>query len=185
MRLAISLLVFAWGLWAQPVRLVLDPDQTKVEYTLAATLHTVHGTFALKGGQVVYDLSTGAASGEIVIDATSGSSGNDARDRRMHEAVLESSKFSEIRFLPDRVETLASANEQASELRLHGQFWLHGAPHALVIDAKVQPQNGRMKVTSAFRVPYVDWGLKNPSKLFLRVADTVAIHIEADAENPS
>src|SRR3974377_1418529 len=58
------------------VVLVLDPTQCKVHYTVDSTLHLVHGTFNLKSGNVHLDPGSGKASGEIVVFATSGDSGN-------------------------------------------------------------------------------------------------------------
>jgi hypothetical protein len=54
-----------------------------VEYKLGAVLHTVEGTFALKRGHFSFDPESGRAAGELVVDATSGQSGNGGcRDRR-------------------------------------------------------------------------------------------------------
>src|ERR1700686_4875821 len=65
--------------------LTLDPAQSRVHWTVDSTLHTVHGTFALKSGTVQFDPETGKASGEIVVYAPSGESGNNSRDKRMHK----------------------------------------------------------------------------------------------------
>src|SRR5579872_5135068 len=88
------------------VETVLDMDatRTKVEFTLADVLHTVHGNFKLKSGCIHFDPETGHASGALVVDAASGASGSDGRDRRMHKNILESQKFPEITFTPDRYE---------------------------------------------------------------------------------
>ncbi|MCB1021114.1 MAG: YceI family protein [Bryobacterales bacterium] len=171
------------GLQAQPVRLLFEPANTKVEYSVASTLHTVHGTFALESGDVTYDPATGKASGLIVVDATSGDSGNGSRDKRMHTAILESVSFPEVKFVPDHVTVHEGAAAGDSVLELHGQFYLHGTPHELVIKAATHPHEGRVKITSDFQVPYVDWGLESASRFILKVADTVDIHIEADAKS--
>lgn len=181
MKPMIGLFLFAWVLQAQPVHLEFEPDATKVEYTVDSTLHTVHGTFALKSGEIDYDTATGDAHGAVVIDALSGESGSEARDKRMHKAVLESAKFAEIKFVPDHVEGAKPSGAADSDLKLHGQFLLHGEAHEMEIAAKVHEENGLLKISSAFQVPYVDWGLKNPSMFVLRVAKSVNIHIEADA----
>jgi hypothetical protein len=82
-------LVFAIGpcaekLRAQEMTLELDPANTRIEFTLAATLHAVHGTFAHRVGTIHFNPSSGAASGLVVVDATSGDSGNTGRDHKMH-----------------------------------------------------------------------------------------------------
>ena len=179
MKLILMLTIQA--LRAQAVQLQFDPAQTKVQYTLDSTLHTIHGTFALKRGTIHYDLATGKASGELIIDATSGKSGSDGRDGKMHKAVLESDKFPEIRFVPDRVEGQVAAAGTESEVQLHGQFLMHGATHEILMTAKVRKADGMLKTTSTFSIPYVQWGLKSPSTFLLKVADKAEIHIEADA----
>lgn len=166
---------------AEAVRLVFEPARTRVAFTLDATLHKVNGTFAFKRGVIDYDTATGKASGELIIDASSGRSGNDGRDEKMHKTVLESAKYPEIKFVPARVEGQAPAAGAESEVKLHGQFLLHGATHALTMTARVRKEAGGLKTTAAFQIPYVQWGLKNPSNFLLKVSDKVEIRIEAEA----
>ena len=71
--------------------------QTKIAYELGATLHSVHGTFQLKSGKIRFNPATGEASGSVIVDATTGQSGNDSRDSRMHREIILSQKFPEHR----------------------------------------------------------------------------------------
>src|ERR1700740_2150157 len=89
---------------ASEIVLGLDPAQSKVHWTLGTTVHTVHGTFAFKSGTLHVDPATGTAGGEIAVNATSADSGNDSRDKKMHKDVLESGKYPDVIFRPDRVE---------------------------------------------------------------------------------
>src|SRR5260370_14350305 len=86
---------------ANEIVLGIDPAQSKVRWTLGSTVHTVHGSFALKKGNLQLDMSTGKARCEIIVDVTSGNSGNDSRDKKMHKEVLESGKYTEVIFRPD------------------------------------------------------------------------------------
>ena len=117
--------------------LVLDPAASKVHWTLDSSLHTVHGTFALKSGTLHVDLTNGKASGEIIADAMSGNSGNDGRDKKMHKEVLESSRYAEVAFRPDRVEGKIAA-QGASTVRVHGTFVLHGSEHELTVPVQAE-----------------------------------------------
>lgn len=161
---------------AQTIRLDLDPAQTKVEYQVGSTLHTVHGTFQLKHGAIQFDPATGRASGEMVVDAASGSSGTAARDRKMHKEVLESARYPEIVFRPDRVIGNVAA-EGAFQVQLHGIFSIHGADHEITVPVDVKAANGGYTATAHFAVPYIKWGMKNPSAFMLRVSDTVEITV--------
>jgi polyisoprenoid-binding protein YceI len=77
---------------AQEMTLELDPANARIEFTLAATLHPVHGTLALKSGTIHFNPSNGAASGLLVVDATAGGSGNTGHDHKMHTEILESQR---------------------------------------------------------------------------------------------
>jgi polyisoprenoid-binding protein YceI len=96
----------------------------------------------------------------------------------MHKNILESAKYSDITFVPDQVE--GKINPQGdSDVRLHGQFTIHGGTHEVTMAVKSHIENQRLTAIIDFQVPYVQWGMKNPSTLFLRVGDTVKIDIQA------
>jgi len=164
--------------YAQESVVGLDAAQTRIDFTLSDVLHTVHGMFKLKSGTIRFDPSTGKASGAIVVDATSGESGNGSRDSKMHREILESSKFIEIVFTPDQVKGALSP-QGSSRMEVSGQFHLHGQDHELTLPMDVQADGRQVQLTARFIIPYVQWGLKNPSTFILRVSDKVTIDIHA------
>ena len=168
-------------LYSQDTVLQIDPAQTKVEFTLGGLLHTVHGTFRLKRGEMRFDAASGRAGGEFVVDATSAGSGSEARDKHMHKDVLESDRYPEIVFRPDRVVGKVAA-QGASQVRLHGMFSIHGAGHEIEMPAEVEAGDGQYRATLKFAVPFVQWGMKDPSTLFLRVDKHVDITIHTVAK---
>ena len=155
----------------------LDPAQSKVHWTLGTTLHTVHGTFALKNGTFHLDPATGKSSGEIVVYATSGDSGNDSRDKKMHKEVLESAKFHDVIFRPDRVEGKI-APQGPFTVQVHGIFVLHGSEHELTLPVQAEFAGDHWNGSAKFTVPFIDWGLKNPSSFLLKVNHAVDIELE-------
>lgn len=165
----------------QPLLLRFDPALTRAEISLSATLHTVHGKFQLKHGEFRFDPATGAISGEIVFDATTGRTGNDRRDNKMHKTVLESARFPEIVFQPHRVEGVVAASGTSS-VQVHGTFSLHGTDHEVALPVEVQFQPGSWSASARFPVPYVQWGLKNPSSAFLHVSDSVEVELHAEGK---
>ena len=175
-----AMLAAASSIPAENTVLQIDASQTKVEFTLADVLHTVHGSFLLKRGDIRFNPATGRASGELVVDATSGASGSGARDRNMHKNVLESARYPEIVFRPDRVEGKVTL-QGTSHVGLHGMFSIHGAGHEITLPAVVEADCGQYTAALTFAVPYVQWGMKNPSTLFLRVSDKVEISIHTVA----
>ena len=163
---------------AQQTQITLDPAQTKVSWTLGDVLHTVEGTFKLKSGNIVFDPKTGDASGQIVVDAKSGESGNDKRDAKMQKEVLESSRYPEITFLPKHV-TGNVPTQGSSALQVQGIFRIHGGDHEMTLSFAVQAEGSRATATTKFVVPYEAWGMKNPSVMFLKVENKVEISISA------
>lgn len=155
----------------------LDPAKTSIRFTLGDVLHTVHGTFKLKEGTLHLDAG-GKMSGEILVDATSGNSGNGMRDRKMHKEVLESARYPEIDFRPDRIEGKLPS-EGKSSVMLHGIFSIHGVDHEITVPAQVDMSAEQWNATVHFAIPYTKWGMKNPSTLFLRVNDSVEIDLDA------
>jgi polyisoprenoid-binding protein YceI len=177
-NLAIALAALAGAACAQPTAMELDPAQTRIEFTLGALLHTVHGSFRLKQGTIRFDPATGKAGGQIVVDATSGNSGNGSRDSRMHKSILESARYPEIVFTPDSV-TGALTGPGPWHVQVHGSFKIHGVEHELVLPVDAQVGPDRFAASMAFAVPYVSWGMKNPSTFVLRVDEKVGIEIHA------
>jgi len=164
--------------FAQEVVFNFDPAQTRVEYTLGDILHTVHGSFQLKNGFIKFDQATGEAGGLIVVDATSGASGSEGRDHRMHKEILESQRYPEITFVPRRVQGQV-ADQGNSVLAMEGLLTLHGSQHPINIAVRVNPARDVLNAETQFEIPYVKWGLKNPSTFILRVSSTVNIRIRA------
>jgi polyisoprenoid-binding protein YceI len=175
---ALGALILAPASQAQVNVVQIDPARTKIEFSLGGTAHTVHGTFALKSSVLRFDPSTGKMDGSIVADATSGESGNGNRDSRMHREILESSKFTEIVFTPMQMSG-AFAAEGVSKLQVSGRIRLHGLEHDVTLPVDVKADGGKLEITAHMDIPYVQWGLKNPSNFFLRVSETVGIEIHA------
>lgn len=157
--------------------LVLDPAASKVGFTLDATGHDVEGTMAVKSGRLSFD-DSGAASGEIVLDLQSAQTGNDSRDKTMHEQVLETKKFPTAVFRAESVEG-AVAPSGTSQVTLVGTLSFHGGEHKVKLPAKVDLQNGRVTADTKLTIPYVEWGLHDPSIMILRVAKVVTVDVHA------
>jgi polyisoprenoid-binding protein YceI len=183
-RFAFAAFAIAFPALAAQYNLELKPEAVKIQFTLTDPLHTVRGTFNLKQGTIGFDTESGKASGQVVVDVTSGQSGSDARDSKMHASVLESKKFPEAVFSPNRMEG-AVAIPGKSTVKVHGVFTIHGTAHEVTMDVQtsdVQTAGGadRMHAAMSFDIPYVAWGMKDPSVLLLKVGKTVRMTIEAD-----
>ncbi|HUI74439.1 MAG TPA: YceI family protein [Candidatus Acidoferrum sp.] len=163
---------------AKELSVVLDPAKTTIHWILPSTLHTVHGTFSLKNGEISLDPATGKAAGIIVVDAASGQSGNSSRDSRMHREIIESARYREISFRPTGF-IGSIPREGMATIQLQGIFSLHGTDHAIILPVQVEFRRERWKASCTFDVPYVSWGLKNPSNFLLHVKPEVQIEMES------
>jgi polyisoprenoid-binding protein YceI len=153
-----------------------DSAKCTVQITLGALLHTVHGTFKVKEATVRFDPTSGRASGRIEVDVRSGETGESARDQQMHDNVLESKRFQEAVFSPDRVKgRLAPSGE--SQVEVHGSLRIHGEEHEMTIPVRVNKENDQVTAKAKFVVPYVAWGMKDPSNLVLRVDKSVDVEV--------
>ena len=181
-RVALTVLGLIIGLAisaaAQNAAFQLDPALTSVKFTLGDVLHTVRGTFHLKRGALQFEPASGKISGEIVVDAGSGESGSGMRDRKMNKEILESDRYPEIAFRPDKIDGQV-AIQGKSAVKVHGMFNIHGVDREITVPAEVEMTAGHWTATVHFTVPYAKWGMKNPSTLFLRVNDSVEIDLVA------
>jgi polyisoprenoid-binding protein YceI len=173
-----SILLFAAPAGSEPFRLVLDPAATEISVTLGARLHTVRGRFALASGEVTFDPDTGAASGAIRVEAHSGDTGIDRRDRVMHEEVLDSASHPLLVLWPERVE-VSRRGADALAGTLFGRFEVRGASHPIAVPFEGARRGERAHITAQFDVPWVAWGLPDPSNALLSVEKTLAVSVSA------
>lgn len=154
----------------------LDPAKTTVRFTLDAVLHKVDGSFQVKPGMLHFEADSGKISGEVLVDAQSGVTGNAMRDRKMHKDVLESERYPDIRFTPDHINGTV-ANPGKSSVTVHGIFRIHGMDREITVPAMVEVTANTWTAAIHFTVPYEKWGMKNPSNLFLHVSDSVEVDL--------
>ncbi|MDX1649796.1 MAG: YceI family protein [Myxococcota bacterium] len=150
-----------------------------MRFHVGATRHTVRGRFDLERGAVRFDPDTGEVAGEVVVDAASGDTGIDRRDRVMHTEILASADHPHIVLRPLRLRNVRREPDRL-EATLEAELVLRGEPHTLAFPVTGRREDGRGVVEARFEVPYVDWGLPDPDRLLLRVDDVV--HVEVRAE---
>lgn len=166
---------------AGTLSLDLDPAHSTVGFTLGALLHTVNGSFALREGTIRFDPSSGQADGNVVIDLASGQSGEAKRDARMRREVLEVQTYPYAVFTPQHV-VGRLADGGPAQLDVDGVLSIHGGRHATTLHVTIETKDSRMTARTHFSVPYVQWGMKDPSTFLLRVGKTVDIDVTAVGE---
>lgn len=160
--------------------LELDPAKTAIAFSLSGWPHETHGTFKLKRGLIRVYPATGRMDGIIIVDASSGNSGETLRDARMSSSILEAPRFPEISFVPQQVESHGDLRAQFP-VKVRGLLSLHGVQHDFMVDALISRSGNTTMIHSSFVIPYVKWGLEDPSILMFKVSKEVRVDLTTDA----
>ena len=164
---------------ATEIQVHLPPESTTIEFSLKATMHTVHGTASLDHADFTFDTVSGAASGEAVVVSGSADTDSPKRDKKMHDSVLLSADHPVIVLRAESIEGSLEL-DGTSEVVLVGTLELIGAEHPVRVPMTVTIDGGTASVDATFTVPYVEWGLKDPSTFVLRVGKEVPVTIKAE-----
>lgn len=153
----------------------INPAKSKVLFNLGG-FHEVNGIFRVTSGQITFHKTTEKMNGKVVVSAASGNSGDSARDKVMRKHELHVKKFPQITFAPtEYTGTLKPSG--TSTLQVHGTFTLIGKPHEIVVPMTVQIHGNQCTAKGTFTLPYVTWGMKQPSMMFLKEAKDVKIEV--------
>lgn len=169
-------LLFVPGAFAQHQTFTVNADASQVAFSLGGSDHGTHGTFHVQSGMIDFDPSSTRISGSVVVAAGSGDSGNKSRDHKMTTEVLDAAHFAEVTFVPQSYQgTIASSGD--STIQVSGIFTLHGTPHQMTVPMQIHIEGAACTAKTQFSVPYVKWGLKDPSVFILKVAKEVTIDL--------
>ena len=169
-------LALAPAAFAQHQTFTVNPDASKVAFSLGGSGHHVDGTFHVQSGSIDFDRSAQTISGSVVVAAGSGNSGDQGRDKKMNSDVLDVAHFAEVSFVPRSYQGSVAASGD-STIQVSGVFTLHGTPHDLTVPMQIHIDGTTLTVRTHFTVPYVQWGLKDPSIFILKVAKAVDIDL--------
>ena len=173
--LALAVL-FAPAALAQHQTFVVNPDASEVKIALNTTHELVNGTFHIQSGAIEFDRSTPKMSGSVVVLAGSGKTGNGSRDKKMNKEILEVEQHATVSFEPKSYAG-AIAPLGDSTIQVIGIFTLLGTAHEISIPVLVHLDGTTATAKAHFAVPYIQWGLKDPSILFWKADKDVAIDL--------
>jgi polyisoprenoid-binding protein YceI len=162
--------------FAQQQTFVANPDASEVKMTLKTTREVVNGTFHIQSGSLEFDRSAAKMSGSVVVLAGSGKTGNGSRDKKMSKDILEVEQHATVSFEPKSYAG-AIAPSGDSTIQVTGIFTLLGTSHKITIPILVHLEGTTATAKAHFVVPYIQWGLKDPSFLFWKADKDVAIDV--------
>jgi polyisoprenoid-binding protein YceI len=168
--------VLAPAALAQHQTFVVNPDASEVKITLKTTHELVNGSFHVQSGSIEFDRGTPKMLGSVVVLAGSGKTGNDSRDKKMNKDILKVEQYATVSFEPKTyIGVIALSGD--STVQVTGIFTLLSTPHEITIPILVHLEGTTATAKAHFVVPYVQWGLKNPSFLVWKADNDVAIDL--------
>jgi polyisoprenoid-binding protein YceI len=161
---------------AQHQTFAVNSDASEVKIKLNTTHEVVNGTFHVQSGSINFDRTASHISGMVIVAAGSGKTGNDSRDKKMNKDILKVDQFATVSFEPKTYTgTIAASGD--STVQVSGVFTLLGTPHDLTIPMQIHIDGSKATARAQFVVPYVQWGLKNPSFMFWKAENDVAVDL--------
>jgi len=161
---------------AQHQTFAVNPDASEVKMKLNTTHEVVNGTFHVQSGSIEFDRGTPKMSGTVVVAAGSGKTGNDSRDKKMNKDILKVEQYTTVSFAPKTYQGTIPASGD-STVQVSGVFTLLGTPHDITIPMQIHVDGSKATAKAQFTIPYVQWGLKNPSFLIWKAENDVAIDL--------
>ena len=161
---------------AQHQTFVVNPDGSEVKMTLKTTHELVNGAFHIQSGSIEFDPSTPKMSGSVAVLAGSGKTGNGSRDKKMNKEILHVEQYTTVSFEPKSYAGVIAPSGD-SNIQVTGIFTLLGTPHQITIPMLVHLEGTAARANAHFAVPYIQWGLKDPSFLFWKADHDVTIDL--------
>lgn len=173
---AAALALFSTAAWSQQ-HYKVDPASSEIHFTVKASDGVVNGTFHLGSGEFTLDPATGAMTGNVSVDASSGDSGNKKRDKNMTNNQMKAQSYSAITFAPAKFSgQLKDSGDSTGQV--DGNFTLLGQAHPISVPMNVHIDGDHFTAAGNFVVPYVSWGMKDPSWFVMKVEKEVKIDLK-------
>lgn len=164
-----------------------DPTWVKtrgvVRFTVEGPLDDVVGETRQSSGLLTFAPDTWSkGSGAIAVDLSTLRTGIDQRDRDMRVEFLETSRFPRGVLIIDSIErpssnTIASGETVTGEAV--GSFELHGVRRAVRVAISMKMDGeGRVRITGRFDLPFADFNIQRPQRLFLKLGDTAVVNFD-------
>lgn len=158
-----------------------------VRFVVEGPLDDVIGETRQSSGVLTFDPATWSkGTGAIAVDLNTLRTGIDQRDRDMRIEFLETSRFPRAILSIEGIEkpsAPALASGAAVTGTVSGSFELHGVRRAVKVPVSLKMDGeGKVKVSGKFEVPFADYGVQRPQRLFLKLGDTAVVSFDMGFE---
>ncbi len=154
-----------------------------VRFTVEGPLDDVVGETRAMSGNVTVDAKAwGGGKGVFAVDLATLKTGIDQRDEDMRDEFLETRRFPYAILSIDSI-TQAAPAALAVGLTANavgtGSFEVHGVRRAVSMPLKVKlDSESRLVAMGSFSVPFADYNISRPKRLFLKLGDTADVTFE-------
>lgn len=155
-----------------------------VRFTIEGPLDDVVGeTRSMSGNFTVDGAAWGGGKGVFAVDLTTVKTGIDQRDEDMRTEFLETKRFPYAILTVDSISQTApsalSVGGQATGVA-SGSFEVHGVRRAVSMPVTLKLESdARLVAKGSFSVPFADFNISRPKRLFLKLGDTAEVVFEA------
>jgi len=161
-------------------------EGSDLRWDLPATLHTVHGVAPLLSGTIGAEP---AARGEwriqsrILVPAGAMTTGNQSRDKKMREKVLETDRFPEILFEARHVTADLSRfpKDEHFTVEVTGDLTVHGKAIRVKLPVDVFVRPDHVLLQGSFPLAWKQFGLADPSFGLVTVREPLRVRFRLRA----
>ena len=184
-RFVLSMLVVSGAAFAA------DPQWVKtrgvVRFMVEGPLDDVVGETRQSSGVLTFSPeSWSKGTGVIAVELGSLRTGIDQRDKDMRVEFLEVSRFPRAVLTIDSIVAPSGAALTAGGSvtgEVVGSFELHGVRRAVKVPLTVKMENdGHVRVSGKFEVPFSDYNVQRPQRLFLKLGDVAQVTFDMGFE---
>lgn len=140
-------------------------------------------TKQLSGNLELDPASWATARGVVAVDLSLLRTGIDERDRDMRVEFLQTNRFPFALLSLDKVErpsAPALEPDKTVEGEAVGSFEVHGVRRAIRFNVKLSMTADRkVRASGAFEVPFADYNIQRPQRLFLKLGEVAEVSFEA------
>ncbi|MBM4777333.1 MAG: hypothetical protein GQE15_06480 [Archangiaceae bacterium] len=178
-----SVVVLLAAVASADVWMVAPKPRGFVRFTIEGPLDDVNGeTRSMSGNFTVDPKAWGGGKGTFAVDLTTLRTGIDQRDEDMRVEFLETKRFPFAILSLDSLTQAAPAAlavGQTATAQATGSFEVHGVRRAVSLPIKVRLESdSRMVASGSFSVPFADFNISRPQRLFLKLGDTADVSFE-------
>jgi polyisoprenoid-binding protein YceI/mono/diheme cytochrome c family protein len=181
--------LFAVVVTLSSVAFAAEPQWVKtrgiVRFVVEGPLDDVIGETRQSSGVLTFSPEAWSkGTGAIAVELGTLRTGIDQRDKDMRVEFLETSRFPLAVLTIDAIERPSSpALTGVATGEVVGSFELHGVRRAVRVPISIKlDAEGRVRVSGKFEVPFADFNVQRPQRLFLKLGDTAVVTFDMGFE---